>query len=155
MHPPIKIFGLGQICTEWSLWKCKREICKQEAIQQLLGSFLGQTQFTRICSLEVAWTLEDIYCIQESFFFFFLAFLYDVIRLHQLWLVLQKRKRRILFGQKNANLFGENEQMPFSKKKNLAFCPLSQINQGNALLLKLDFLKIKLNPIVAFLRSLQ
>ena len=30
------------------------------------------------------------------------------------------------------------------KKKNLAFCPLSQTNEGNVPLLKLDFLKIEL-----------
>ena len=30
------------------------------------------------------------------------------------------------------------------KKKNLAFCPLFQTNYGNALVLKLDFLKIEL-----------
>ena len=45
---------------------------------------------------------------------------------------------------------------PFKKKKKKpAFCPISQTNQGNAPLLKLDFLKIELSPIVAFLRSLQ
>ena len=45
---------------------------------------------------------------------------------------------------------------PFKKKKkNPAFCPLSQTNQENASLLKLDFLKIELSPIVAFLRNLQ
>ena len=42
---------------------------------------------------------------------------------------------------------------PF-KKNNPAFCPISQTNQGNAPLLKLDFLKIKLSPIVTFLRIL-
>ena len=35
---------------------------------------------------------------------------------------------------------------PFKKKKkkNPAFCPISQTNQGNFILLKLDFLKIEL-----------
>ena len=40
--------------------------------------------------------------------------------------------------------WGENGQIPISKKKNLAFFPTFQSNQGNAPLLKLDFLKIEL-----------
>ena len=39
-------------------------------------------------------------------------------------------------------------------KNNPVFCPTSQTNQGNAPILKLNYLKIELSPIVTFLRSL-
>ena len=50
--------------------------------------------------------------------------------------------------------FKEKIRKCLFRAKKATLCPFFQTNYGNSPLLKLDFLKIELSPIVAFLRSL-